>query len=121
MSNPPHLSAHQAAGQCRFWRSTARTRARQTCRRMALTAAMKLKTLAVWQHRGHRRIALTQSWSHRLVIRAAAPFRRDPGNVAVWILDVAGFAVDAILRVDHEARSRRFFDPLIDAGRTIAI
>jgi len=45
---------------------------------------------------------LTQSWSHRLVIGTAAALRRNPGDIAVGILDVAGFAVDAILGVDLE-------------------
>src|SRR5258708_40176591 len=47
---------------------------------------------------------LTQSWSHRLIIRSATALRRNPGDITVGILDVAGFAVDAILRVDDEAR-----------------
>jgi hypothetical protein len=45
---------------------------------------------------------LTQSWSHRLVIGTAAALRRNPGDIAVGILDVAGLAVDAILSVDLE-------------------
>ena len=47
--------------------------------------------------------ALTQSWSHRLIIGPAATLRRNPGDIAVGILDVAGFAVDAILGVDDKA------------------
>src|SRR3954451_22697553 len=39
---------------------------------------------------------------HRLIVRATATFRRNPGDVAIRILDVAGFAVDAVLRVDDE-------------------
>jgi hypothetical protein len=46
---------------------------------------------------------VTQSWSHCLVIRPAAALRWNPGNVAVRILDVTGFAVDAVLGIDHEA------------------
>src|ERR1700721_1200648 len=65
--------------------------------------------------------SLTQSWSHCLVVRPATALRWNPGDVAVGILDVAGFAVDAILGIDHEARARRFFHPLIDTGRAIAI
>jgi hypothetical protein len=37
----------------------------------------------------------------------------------VGVLDVAGFAVDAILRIDHELRSARFLHPLINARRAI--
>src|ERR1700679_4138237 len=64
---------------------------------------------------------LTQSWSHRLVVGTAATLRRNPGDVAVGILDVAGFAMDAILGVDLEPGARRFLDPLVNAGRAIAV
>src|SRR5262249_27211367 len=40
---------------------------------------------------------------HVLVIRSPAALRWNPGDVAVWIFDVAGFAVDTVLRVDHVA------------------
>src|SRR4029079_15718026 len=42
---------------------------------------------------------------HRLVVRAAAALRGNPGDVAVGVLHVAGFAVDAVLGVDLEARA----------------
>src|SRR6266849_658535 len=58
--------------------------------------------------------------SHVRVIRAAAALRRDPGDVGVRILDVAGFAVDAVLRVDHEARAAPLLHPFVHRGRTIA-
>src|ERR1700733_5257137 len=64
---------------------------------------------------------LTQSWSHRLVIGAAAALRRNPGDVAVRILDVAGFAMDAILGVDLVARARRLLDPFVETRRAVAI
>src|SRR5713226_1100674 len=67
---------------------------------------------------GHQ---LTQSWSHGLVIGPAAAFRRNPGDVAVGILHVAGFAVDAILGVDDKAWPGRLLDPFIDARRAIAV
>ena len=47
---------------------------------------------------------LTQSWLHRLIIRSAPTLRRNPGDIAVRVLHVAGFAMDAILGVDLEAR-----------------
>src|SRR5205085_10587538 len=62
---------------------------------------------------------LTKSWSHRLIIRSATAFWRNPCDVAIGVLHVAGFAVDAILGVDDEARSGRFLDPLIDGGWAI--
>src|ERR1700678_2900023 len=64
---------------------------------------------------------LTQSWSHRLIIGAAAALRRNPGDVAVRILDVAGFAMDAVLGVDDKAGTCRLLGPFIDPGRAIAV
>jgi len=46
---------------------------------------------------------LTQSCLHRFIVRAATPLGRNPCNVAVGVLDVTGFAMDAILGVDLEA------------------
>ena len=59
--------------------------------------ARSLKT-SMWQHRGRNR----PPPSHIRVVRPAAAFGRNPGDVLIRVLDVAGFAVDAILRVDHE-------------------
>src|SRR5690242_12750394 len=76
------------------------------------------ETLPVWPNRGppansadsgSRNRAL-----HRLVVRTAAAFRWNPGNVAVRVLHVAGFAMDAILRVDDKARTASLLDPFID-------
>ena len=36
---------------------------------------------------------------HPIIIRAAAALRRDPGDDLVGVHDVAGFAVDAVGRV----------------------
>src|SRR5690606_16162430 len=41
---------------------------------------------------------------HVRVVRAAAALRRGPDDVLRRVLDVAGFAVDAVLGVDDEAR-----------------
>jgi hypothetical protein len=38
--------------------------------------------------------------SHIRIIRPAAAFRRHPVNVLGRVLDVAGFAVDAVLSID---------------------
>src|SRR5262245_28866216 len=80
-----------------------------------------LQTLAVWRYRDRIPPYLTQRWLHRLVIRPATALRRNPCNVAVGILHVAGFAVDAILRVDLEARTRGLLDPFINSGRTVTV
>src|SRR5271157_6046879 len=58
--------------------------------------------------------------SHIGIIRPAAPFGGNPSDVLIRILDVAGFAVDAILRVDDKAGLRAFLQPFVDDGRTIA-
>src|SRR3974390_1589457 len=63
------------------------------------------------------------SWNDNLhirIIRPAAAFRRHPGDVLVRILDVAGFAVDAILSVDHELRRAALLYPFIHARRAVA-
>src|SRR5262249_9744711 len=59
--------------------------------------------------------------SHVLIIWSTTPFGRDPGDVAVWILDVAGFAMDAVLRVDHEGWITALLHPFIDTRRTVAL
>src|SRR4051812_20364051 len=58
---------------------------------------------------------------HIGIIRASSAFGDDPVDVLGRVLDVAGFAVDAILRVDLEARSGRFLDEFIDSGRAISL
>src|SRR5207247_1861018 len=70
-------------------------------------------------------LPLTQSWSaaslHTLIVGPAAALGRNPGDIAVRVLHVAGFAVDAVLGVDLEARTGGLLDPLIDSGRAIAV
>ncbi len=59
--------------------------------------------------------------SHPVVIRAAAAFRRHPGDDLVRVGDVAGFAVDAVGRVQADAlavRLGRVFDHFIDVRGT---
>jgi hypothetical protein len=40
---------------------------------------------------------------HIRIVRPASAFRRDPLYIFGWVLDVASFAMDAILRIDDEA------------------
>src|SRR3954468_15407707 len=111
-----------------------------------VTGQERPKTPPVWPYRDHgprprpgshanvrRRAKVTQSWAlvtwivaccprlHRLVVRAAAALRGNPGDVAVGVLHVAGFAVDAVLGVDLVARTCALLDPLVDASRAIAV
>src|SRR4029079_9944338 len=71
------------------------------------------KRIVVWRYRGRA----AEPPSHIRVLRSAAALRRHPDYVAVGVLDIAGFAVDAVLRVDHKARLAALLDPLLDAGR----
>ena len=57
---------------------------------------------------------------HSNVVRAGAAFGRDPGDVAGRILDVAGFAVDAVLGVDAELPGAAGVDDFVNPGRAIA-
>jgi hypothetical protein len=57
---------------------------------------------------------------HIGVVRTAPALRRYPGDILIRVLDIAGFAMDAVLRVDDIARLASFLDPFIDAGRAIA-
>src|SRR5437764_1090278 len=64
-------------------------------------------------HKSLNRAGVAASWppypsrtSHIRVIRAAPAFRGNPGDVPVGVLDIAGFAMNAILGVDHVFRLR---------------
>src|SRR5690242_21697867 len=58
---------------------------------------------------------------HVGIVRPSSAFGDDPVDVLGRVLDVAGLAVNAILRVDLEARPGRFLDELVDAGRAISL
>src|SRR5215204_2031982 len=59
--------------------------------------------------------------SHIHVVRPAAALGRNPVDVLVRVLDVAGFAVDAVLGVDLVAYAARVLDPFVDPGRAVAL
>ena len=48
----------------------------------------------------HRPYVAGEALLHHAINRPAAAFGNDPMNVLQWVFDVAGFAVDAVLRVD---------------------
>src|SRR5581483_3959458 len=60
---------------------------------------------------------------HVRIVRAAAAFGVDPDDVLGGALDVAGFAVDAVLCVDLQPRLRpiALTHDLVDTGRAIAL
>src|SRR6185369_856991 len=86
------------------------------------------ETLLLWPYRDRRRyhpppphaIVVCASL-HTLIVGPATALRRNPGNIAVWVLHVAGFAVDAVLGVDLEARACGLLDPFVHAGRAITV
>src|SRR3712207_3051401 len=61
--------------------------------------------------------------SHIHVVRPAAAFGRHPVDVLVGVLDVACFAVHAVLGVDWVAHADggRILNPFVDAGRAITL
>src|SRR2546429_9901335 len=82
---------------------------------------LSLQTLPVWRYRGRSTSRNRGRFLHRLIIGPAAPLGRNPGNITVRVLHVAGFAVDTILGIDLEARTCCLLDPFINAGRAIAV
>src|SRR3989304_6237076 len=71
---------------------------------------------------GARRPRVTPIRLQSGVIGASAPLRADPGNVLARVLDIAGFAVDAVLSVDLKAfAAAGLGDDLVDTRRTIAL
>src|SRR5215468_10260579 len=58
---------------------------------------------------------------HLGVVRTASALRSSPCDVADGILDVAGLAVDAVLRVDDQLEVGTLADPLVDAGWAIPV
>src|SRR5262245_22086610 len=69
----------------------------------------------VWRHRD--RWSATKS--HVRVVGSSATFGRNPGYILVRVLDIARFAVDAVLRIDDEFWGTRFLNPFIDPGGAI--
>src|SRR5258706_13190465 len=57
--------------------------------------------------------------SHVRVVRAAATFRDDPYDVLRRILDVAGLAVDAVLRIHLQPGLRVFRHEFVHPSRTV--
>src|SRR6266446_5191921 len=58
---------------------------------------------------------------HVGIVGAAAAFGRDPHDVLLRVLDVAGLAVHAVLRVDLQTRRGLEVHELVDAGRAVAL
>src|SRR5262245_66006366 len=66
---------------------------------------------------------MAASWpgrSHVRIARPAPALGGNPGDVLIRVLDIAGLAVNAVLRVDHVAGPTPLLHPFIDTGRAIA-
>src|SRR5215204_2031979 len=59
--------------------------------------------------------------SHIHVVRPAAALGRNPVDVLVRVLDVAGFAVDAVLGVDLVAHAALALDPFVHTRRAVEL
>src|ERR1700739_4486471 len=94
-----------------LWRYRGRTASNPSFRGAPLLGANPESRgdLNFWIPGSHHRTALRvdddaprNDGLHRLVIGTAAALRRNPRDVAIRVLDVTGFAVDAILGIDLE-------------------
>src|SRR5919198_2937462 len=87
------------------------------------------ETLLLWRYRDRRRyhpppthaIVVCTASLHTLVVRSATTLRWNPGDIAVRVFYIAGFAVNAVLGVDLEARTRGLLDPLVNACRAVTV
>ena len=60
--------------------------------------------------------------SHPGVTGTTPALRHDPGNVLGRVLDVTGFAVNTILRIDLKSLATfRFFNYLVNAGWAVTL
>src|SRR5690606_28315780 len=79
------------------------------------------QNLTVYRMDGTARLRRTVCALHPVVDRAFAPLGRDPDDVLCGVLDVAGLAVHAVLRVDLQPVLTRFgLDELVHPGRAKA-
>ena len=59
---------------------------------------------------------------HSGVVGTPSPFRANPRDILARVLDIAGFTVDAVLRVDLKVRFPAVIrDNLIDSGRAVPL
>src|SRR5258708_2714561 len=84
------------------------------CKRCADTSALQ-RSMTVWG----LLVTASADGLQILVVGPRAALRRRPGNDLVWILDVAGLAVDAIRRIDLQPPpAGAVRDHLVHAGGT---
>src|SRR2546422_761674 len=101
-------------------RSCRRARSSRTVSTAAMTVTQRTSGL---QNLGVRSVVSMAAIGslHVGIVGAAAAFRRDPDDVLLRVLDIAGLAVHAVLRVDPQARRGLEIHELIDTGRAVEI
>src|SRR5215475_511067 len=57
---------------------------------------------------------------HVWIVWPTTAFRWNPGDILVGVLDIASFAVNAVLSIDDKARRAPLFDPFVNTSRAIA-
>src|ERR1700740_2826020 len=97
-------------------RSCWRARSSRTVSTSAMTVSQRTSGL---QNLGVRSVVFMAAVSslHVGIVGATAAFRRDPDDVLRRVLDVAGLAVHAVLRVDLQTRRGLEVHELVDARR----
>src|SRR5436309_5635116 len=101
-------------------RSCGRARSSRTVSTAAMTVTQRTSGL---QNLGVRSVVSMAAIGslHVGIVGAAAAFRRDPDDVLQRVLDIAGLAVHAVLRVDPQARRGLEIHELIDTRRAVAL
>src|SRR3989475_8928785 len=101
-------------------RSCRRARSSRTVSTSAMTVSQRTSGL---QNLGVRSVVSMRAISslHVGIVGAAAAFGRDPHDVLLRVLDVAGLAVHAVLRVDLQTQRGLEVHELVDPGRAVAL
>ena len=74
-----------------------------------------------WKYPAELRIRMEAERLHGGVVRAARAFWRNPGNVLGGVLDITGFAVDAVLGIDSKTGASFRLLELINSCRAKAL
>src|SRR5688500_2539384 len=78
-------------------------------------------SISTWSSQSIPKCSWARSKLHVRVVRPAAALGGDPDDVLPRILDVAGLAVHAVLRVDLQPGRAVHLDELVDLGRAVAL
>src|SRR3989338_7007649 len=105
----------------RLWRDSGESPVRKAAS-MSMSSRRSGRNMTAWPMIGWKDSARSSGIRsvrslHVRVVRPAAAFRRDPDDVLRGILDVAGLAMHAVLRVDLQARAGGLVHDFVDARR----